>query len=165
MKKLLIIPLLFCFFICGCAANNNVEVVLGGLRFNAVALTDKENYLFRFETNKDLSKIDVFVESPEELKGINYTFENERVFIGYKGIKTDKSQGDFCGNNVVNIIRAVISDLNGKTAQKSDKNYFIEGSVGKSGYSALISPSGLPVSIDIGKPSFKVQFEKITVVK
>ena len=162
MKKVICVFLIV--FLCGCSGGTKFVPQIKNIKFTAMVTFFNEYYEAQTEVSND-GTIQILVTQPSEISGLKFTCFGEDVTAEYMGLKY---KPDFEGmpNGVAKTLCSVINDANESFAEfeESNGNYEMRGRVDDRAYTLLLSPSGLPISVEIPDDSYKIDFKNVTLI-
>ena len=136
------------------------------MSFDCLIKMEDESYTVNVKASKNADTIAASVTSPENLKDLKYVFENCVLTTEYKGINTTADIKETPEDNAVILVLKVIKDAAGKpTVGNKDGNFEYSGNLNGIEYNMSVSPSGLPLGINIGQSRITVEIKNLTLVK
>ncbi len=159
MKRvyLVIFTLVFSVFLCSCG--EGTKPVTQNISFKAHITYYDKTYICPTVITGDGSLLSE-VEQPEVLSGMRFIYSNGKSVVEYKGMQYDlKGENEFYGLN--DKIRRILSDCSEREIPKGKENFTLLGETAGEKYSVVFSPSGLPLSAEIG--AAKIEFQDMTV--
>lgn len=161
MKKIaMVICLLSLVFLSACTGNNAKQITVADAGYSCDA---KVNYGENFSSNVTVNAagggvFSVTLNTPEDVAGITYSFDNSDMTISYKGENKNSFPLEYGGfAEILNEIflkfttsKPVILDKNGK--------FLYEGSNSKYSFEVVFNEQGFPLTIEVSEENFKATF-------
>lgn len=160
MKKI-ICALLSLVLLCSCSFKENVRVVNRGLSYKAhIFCLDKEyNILCNVsEQGAEYSVID------GQIKGLKATVNKEGIKVSFENLEKDIKSRNMSVFSVLYDITEFFDRDDYKT-ERNGGNYVAEGETYFGKFRYLLTPSGLPISVNFEKGDFSAQFYDVTLKK
>ena len=152
-------------FLCGCSAEKEVKISASPMSFDCLIEGQDEKYTVNVKTSENTDTIEASVTSPENLRDLKYTLQNDVFSTEYKGINTTADIKEAAEENTVILLLKVIKDTIGKpTVAKKDGNYEYSGNLDGFDYTVSVSPSGLPLGITVSPLGVTVEIKNLTLV-
>lgn len=159
LRKLHILILAVIVSVAFCACGGGVDPITKNISFKAHISYYDKTYICPTVITGDGSVLSE-IESPEVLSGMRFIYSDGKSAVEYKGMRYD-----FSGNDefytITDKICRVLRDSSECKIPKSRDNFTLNGETGGEKYSIVFSPSGLPLSMQIG--TAKVEFQDITI--
>ncbi len=162
MKKMLLLPLVF-LMLCGCSQRAQTTPILNDISFTAQINYGSDKYAGDV-TIAD-NTLTITVTEPEQIKDLILTINNSGIKAELKGISYTPNLNTLPQGAVGQILFNVLNDIKGKTVESCDQNCKINGRVDGYKYTITISPSGLPIDLEIPELNLKIKFNNVTVIK
>lgn len=160
MKRLLVFVVALSMF-CGCAQNKSTAPVVDNISFAAEIYYGDQDY------SADVSIVDgvlnLTVTAPEEIDGLTLKLDENGIKANFKGITFTPDTSSLPQGAISQILFNVLNDAKQKTAVCGDENCEITGTVDGYKYTFVISPSGLPIELEVVDLDFKIEFTNVTL--
>ena len=160
MKKLLAIVIVF-LLLCGCVQNAATTPVLNNISFIAEISYGESEYSADVSIRDDV--LNLVVTAPKEIDGLSFKLDKNGIKANFKGIPFDLDTVSLPKGAVYQVLICVLDDAKQKTAISGDGNCKITGDVDGNKYMLLLSPSGLPIELEIKELDFQMKFTDVTV--
>ena len=152
-------------FLCGCSAEKEVKISASPMSFDCIVEREDERYTVSVKTSENADIIESSVISPENLKDLKYTLQNDVLSTEYRGINTTADIKETPEENAVILLLKVIKDAGGKpTLKNKDGNFDYNGNLEGLDYNVSVSPSGLPLGITFSPLGVTVEIKNLTLV-
>lgn len=160
-KKLLAFPIVL-LLLCGCAEQKAVTPVLDNISFTAeIDYGDNE-----FAANATLAEdaLNLVVTKPQEIKDLTLDITKNGVTAEFKGVTYTPEISSLPEGAIAQVLYNILNDIAGnKTANCDEENCVIKSQVNGYEYEFTFSPSGLPISLQIGDLDLEIKFKNVTV--
>jgi len=160
LKKLLAIVIVF-LLLCGCVQNAATAPVLNNISFIAEISYGESEYSADVLIRDDV--LNLVVTAPKEIDGLSFELDKNGIKANFKGIPFDLDTVSLSKGAVYQVLICVLDDAKQKTAISSDDNCKITGDADGYKYTLLLSPSGLPIELEIKELNFQMKFTNVTV--
>ena len=160
MKKIFLIIVVLLFLFSGCNSGVKQFEPITGITFTADIAYLAENYKADCTVSKtgDLSAV---LRSPGGVNGICVTLSGISSIFEYGGIKIESPVNCLPDVCPISIIHNALSGTGFTDYANNSGNCKLTGKTGEYGYDLLITPSGLPISLEVADIGMKVSFENI----
>lgn len=165
MKKALFVTVLICVIMCGCGNRSSVKPLLKGISFTANANYNDKNYVCDVTVDNS-GYMSALVVEPKEISDMKFNFDGETVTSEYLGLKYETDIEKFPSGNVIAAIYNAFNGIDEEDLAYGEKseNYTVSGNEDGFSYFLTVSPSGLPLSLDLPDMNLKVEFQNVTVI-
>ncbi len=161
MKRFLIaIMALFC--LCSCNSGD-IHPKLTEISFTAELTYYNETYVLEAQMDKDATLL-ATIKEPEALKGLNLTVNSKGITAEYLGLKYNANEATLPFSKTVwdaylPLYQIITSDA------VADKNGVIEGQTENLKYRLAVSPTGLPLELELTNKQLTVRFYNTEIKK
>ena len=157
MKKILSL-LLVLLTLSACGGKETVKPQIYGISFTADVTYYNENYKGECEISGDGS-LTLKITEPEILAGYTVTINNDGIKAEYLGIAFTPNPSNMPFSSVMQDLYKKITEIAlCDAAEKKGDTYIIKGGKDADAYTLYISPTGLPLSLDMPDERFRVYF-------
>lgn len=159
LRKLLLLNIIICFFLCGCQNKTNFTPKTNNLIFTV----ETDSYVFNAATDKN-SNLNISIIAPENIANFKYIFKPDDVTINYLNLTKEIPLKSFEEDSVFKIIY-----LGFLYANKQSEFYFnndeisLKYSVNDKDFQLFFSESGLPLKIESTDKKTEILFKGMTV--
>ena len=160
MKKLFAV-LLILLCLCSCKGNE-IKPKLSEISFTAKLTYFNELYVFDGEIKKDGTLI-ANIKEPSELKDLKLTVTEEVMTADYKGLVYEANEATMPFSKIISDFYSAINALGREEKLKTDKSGETTGKIGDTEYTLVLSPTGLPQSLELSVRHITVKFYNLSV--
>lgn len=162
MKRLICVILMLS--LCACSGKKQVIPIVSGMDFTAVIHYYNEIYECAVEVDKGCCAV-MRVTSPEDLAGLKFICKGDTLTAEFMGLSYTPDTESMPSGAVAKTVYGILFDCytNKPAASDDGGNYSISGKVDKHNYTLSLSPSGLPLSVQIPDKSYTVDFKNVTL--
>ena len=160
LKKLFaLILILLC--LCSCKGKE-VKPQLSEISFTAELSYFNEGYIFDGQIKKDGTLI-ANMKEPEELSDLKLTVTPKGITADYKGLSYAANEATMPFSRIMSDFYSAVTELSKTQKLKTDKNGEAVGEIGDTGYTLVLSPTGLPQSLVLDAKHITVKFYNLSV--
>ena len=160
MKKLFALLLIF---LCLCSCNGKeIKPQLSEISFTAELSYFNEVYIFDGEIKKD-GRLIANMKEPSELSDLKLTVTPKGITADYKGLSYTANEATMPFSKIMSDFYGAVAELSKSEKLKTDKNGEAVGEIGDTGYTLVLSPTGLPQSLALDTKHITVKFYNLSV--
>lgn len=157
MKKLLLVLSLI-LILCSCGAKREIKPQLSGISFTAEVVYYNENYLLDGVISKD-GVFTAEIKEPDELCDLKITLNEDETRVDYKGLVYIPLEGSMPFAKVLQEFYTPVCEIiKGEPTIKGT-----EGILKGEGYTLTVSPTGLPLKLEIPDDRFTFKFYNVSI--
>lgn len=160
MKKI-ICALLILIMLCSCSSSKNIRVVNRNLEYNAHIFYFGKEYKMHCSINETLAEYRV-VEG--QIKGFGAKVDENGIKVCYANLEKE-IKGE--SNSVFSVMYDItlFFDTEGYKTENDGGNYYVDGQTDFGKFRYILSPSGLPISINFENGDFSADFYDVNLKK
>ena len=139
------------------------STVLTSISFSADINYYNENYSADCVIDKD-GILTAVVTKPENLSGLKFKFTGEKCEVNFGDLNVSDESVYMPQNSVISTMNKIFVECRNVTPKDSKQNFKIKGKCDGKKYTLTVSPSGLPISLDIPDLGLQVEFNNVSLI-
>lgn len=162
--KLLVAVLVLFAVLSGCKkAAQPHGTVLTSISFSADIKYYNESYSADCVIDES-GRFSAAVTKPENLSGLRFEFDGEKCEVNFGDLNLSDESVYMPQNSVVSTINKIFTQCRRATNGESRHNFRIKGKCDGKKYALTVSPSGLPISLEVPDLGLQVDFNNVSLL-
>lgn len=157
MKKIICLGLLL-ITLCSCGGGKEIKPQLSGISFTAEIVYYNEKYSLDGVISKD-GEFTFEIKEPEELSGLKISLIDGQTKVDYKGLTYTPLEGTMPFAKVLDEFCAPIEEIIKDDTLLANSEGIIKGV----GFTLTVSPTGLPLMLELPDERFTVKFLNVSI--